>query len=241
MLPWRRPASAENSVSCGSKLALTSVITKDQKKILDKVKTFVKKHQNHPTADDRLTLINELGERDRTFVQGLADDLHLRCTWDEVDDYGQPLIVLGFDVDALSEPGEGEDAVDEEWESEEDTESNMAIQRVLDKFAKAKIVDNDLEDAGQSFEEKMNEKISEWKRGYYKEKLNINWDDPVSLHPILYRYIEGLQWVVSYYYKGVPAWGWFYDYHYAPMISGKSGRLVIELTTRSQEHCELQV
>ncbi|BEJ17836.1 hypothetical protein CspHIS471_0701040 [Cutaneotrichosporon sp. HIS471] len=194
------------------------IITKSQKKLLDKVKTFVKKHQSHPTAEDRFTLVNELDERDRSFVQSLADDLHLRCTWDEVDDYGQPLIVLSFNVDALSEPGEG-DEVDEEWESDEDTESAMAIQRMLDKFAKAKIVDDDLEDAGQSFEEKMDEKIAEWKRGYYKEKLNINWDDPESLHPILYRYVEGLQWVVSYYYKGVPAWGWFYDYHYAPMIS----------------------
>lgn len=198
---------------------LTTVITKDQKKLLDQVKTFVNKHQRRPSPEDRLTLVNELGERDRTFIQDLADDLHLRCTWDEVDDYGQPLIVLSFDVDALSESGEGEDAADEEWESEEDTESAMAIQRVLDKFAKAKIVDNDLEDAGESFEEKMNEKIAEWKRGYYKEKLNIQWDVPESLHPIVYRYIEGLQWVVSYYYKGVPAWGWFYDYHYAPMIS----------------------
>lgn len=219
-----------------------SVITKDQKKILDNIKTFVKKHQHHPTAADRLTLINELGERDRTFVQDIADDLHLRCTWDEVDDYGQPLIVLSFDTDALSEPGEGsEEAADEEWESEEDTESDLAIQRVFDKFAKAKIVDNDLEDAGQSFEEKMNEKIAEWKRNYYKEKLEINWDDPESIHPILYRYIEGLQWVVSYYYKGVPSWGWFYNYHYAPMISGKHTSHVKSLITRSQEHRKLQV
>lgn len=32
-------------------------------------------------------------------------------------------------------------------------------------------------------------------------------------------YITALQWTLSYYYRGVCSWGWYYPHHYAPYIS----------------------
>lgn len=56
---------------------------------------------------------------------------------------------------------------------------------------------------------------------FIQGKLEISYDNPEQMHALIYRYIEGMQWVMHYYYSGVASWSWFYNYHYAPRISGR--------------------
>jgi len=57
---------------------------------------------------------------------------------------------------------------------------------------------------------------------YYEEKLGFDMakeDGKEKINIMIKRYLEGLQWVLYYYYVGVKHWGWFYPYHYAPLMS----------------------
>jgi 5'-3' exonuclease len=44
-------------------------------------------------------------------------------------------------------------------------------------------------------------------------------DGVVFKKKMLLKYLEGLQWVLYYYYRGAQHWRWYYPFHYAPMIS----------------------
>ncbi|THH31525.1 hypothetical protein EUX98_g2669 [Antrodiella citrinella] len=211
------------------------VLTQPQREIFDQVRAFVLEHRNaaSPAHIHRtpLTMLNNFPARERKFISTLAEDLHLSLTWDEYDEQDQNLITWRFPGE-LEEPlpengnghpnGDGED--DEEWEDDDDEESRAAVDRVLTKYQKAKVMEDDKEgDFDRRHEASIREKMDEWKRGYYKGKLEISYDSPEEMGDLIYRYIEGMQWVMHYYYSGVASWGWFYDYHYAPRISDLKG------------------
>ena len=64
--------------------------------------------------------------------------------------------------------------------------------------------------------------INQAKEFYYKEKLHFDItkeEGKKEKEKMFNKYLEGLQWVLYYYYRGIKSWKWYYPYHYAPMIS----------------------
>ena len=59
-----------------------------------------------------------------------------------------------------------------------------------------------------------------YRERYYEHKFGIidpsSADSIKKISDICDKYLEGLAWVLGYYYQGVRSWKWFYPYHYAP-------------------------
>jgi 5'-3' exoribonuclease 1 len=193
---------------------MVTVLTPAQKATFQSVQDFVLAHPK-PTASALLVLTQRFSAKDRRILQALADDLLLDLAWDQTDKDDQPIVVATFQAAIV-------DGVSDEDSSSAGGEGDEATQRVLAKWDKAKVVSDDGEaDAEEAYERKVADALEEWKRGYYKEKLEFKYPDgsKAEVEKLVYTYIEGLQWVMHYYYTGVASWGWFYNYHYAPRIS----------------------
>lgn len=54
---------------------------------------------------------------------------------------------------------------------------------------------------------------------YRNDYCIASFPEDVSIEQICHEYLEGLQWVLSYYTRGVPNWKWQFPYHYAPPAS----------------------
>lgn len=69
------------------------------------------------------------------------------------------------------------------------------------------------------------DQVKEWEPGYrdryYKIKFNLSTKEEIekTRRDLVYSYIEGVSWVLLYYYQGCPSWQWYYPYHYAPFAA----------------------
>lgn len=62
-----------------------------------------------------------------------------------------------------------------------------------------------------------------WEEGYadryYEQKFHVDAKDIGFRHKVARSYVEGLAWVLLYYFQGCPSWEWYYPYHYAPFAA----------------------
>lgn len=97
------------------------------------------------------------------------------------------------------------------------------------------IVKKMLDEKNKKIEEAYVDKVqfgtNGWKHRYYKDKFHVEAQEFEEFTlKIKQAYVEGLQWVYSYYYNGCASWSWFYPYHYAPFASDliNSDKVVIK-------------
>jgi 5'-3' exonuclease len=65
-------------------------------------------------------------------------------------------------------------------------------------------------------------KLTKGRSYYYQSRFNFDPEKPENakkLEAVILKYIEGLEFYVTYYYLGCQSWNWFYPYHYAPLLT----------------------
>lgn len=62
-----------------------------------------------------------------------------------------------------------------------------------------------------------------WEPGYadryYEQKFKVDKDNIEFRHQVGRDYVEGLAWVLLYYFQGCASWTWYYPHHYAPFAA----------------------
>ncbi|KAL5204511.1 hypothetical protein ABZP36_009382 [Zizania latifolia] len=64
-----------------------------------------------------------------------------------------------------------------------------------------------------------------WKARFYKEKFGAETSEEIGKlqNDMVQKYLEGLCWVLLYYFSDVPSWSWYYPFYYAPFASDFKG------------------
>ncbi|KAK4144137.1 exoribonuclease 2 [Dichotomopilus funicola] len=123
---------------------------------------------------------------------------------------------------------EGGDQVMEDGDNDKTDKTAKTPPSALGK-RKAELIEDDANSTSESStpgaadDEEPTDTVRLWEEGYadryYEQKFKVDAKDIAFRHKVARAYVEGLAWVLMYYFQGCPSWEWFYPYHYAPFAA----------------------
>ncbi|OXV08499.1 hypothetical protein Egran_03738 [Elaphomyces granulatus] len=126
----------------------------------------------------------------------------------------------GADVDNVASPqtGDGETS---------DQASPVALGKrkaeAMDDESAATVTNSPIVPSNSDEDEEPPDTVRLWEEGYadryYEQKFGADPKDIKFRHNVARAYVEGLQWVLLYYFQGCSSWTWFYPHHYAPFAA----------------------
>lgn len=106
---------------------------------------------------------------------------------------------------------EGEEENDEEEEEDEDEDENDTQPKIEERVVRP--------DGTVEYEDKVKLWEPGYRERYYQQKFGVDASDAAFKRKIVQAYVEGLCWVLAYYYQGCPSWKWYYPYHFSPFAA----------------------
>lgn len=109
---------------------------------------------------------------------------------------------------------------------------NSKIRSLLDMTAPQRLIGGRSSQADDEEEEDdlFETEFRQYKRTYYMTKMGVDVVSDEFLADQAKGYVEGLQWILHYYYHGVQSWSWYYPHHYAPFLSDIKNISELKLT-----------
>ncbi|KAF5348596.1 hypothetical protein D9756_009690 [Leucocoprinus leucothites] len=205
----------------------TRVWTEQEREIFRQVKAYVLSTRlRSPAEPSSLSMMNNFSARECAFIRHIAGVSGLKVHWDKCDADGNDIIIWTSD-DALDEDlvkdthvgnrssmGDSDDSVDNSG----GTGKSTVTAPVLNRYDELLKLDRTTDQEPGPTDDSVGKEILRWKSNYY-EKLGILDSKSDDMKQLVYRYVEGLEWIVRYYYKGIPSWSWVFNYHFSPRVS----------------------
>lgn len=238
-----KPAARRKKRAPKKAAARTVVVTPQQRAWIAQLQRFTLAFETHPdTAETEAAFASPLSDADQALLAELGTRLGLQVARNEYDPVNDTTATVLRVPPSKLKQLRADQARDEAFPEER----RLAIERALGPYVNAQVGevpsapaeapaadapadDDDGDDddvseaaaetaAAAAREQEIARRMHAHKVNYYRTKLEMAYE-PEAIRALAFNYIEGMQWVLHYYYEGNASWGWFYRYHYAPQIS----------------------